>query len=184
MNTKAKAAIILLACALIASLAANGILGVLLAKEKKDSLRYLYDPKYAIGSDRSDTDEPVEETNEPRFQITTQCITLSLPETLQDKIVVDTAENEQSTNITVTSKGYEQEAVLFSVALSRDEPDGYILGVLKDKTNGQWNVAVDVKQISSEDWSSEQYSELCTLQEYVNDIMIQLQEDPRFVPNK
>ena len=33
-----------------------------------------------------------------------------------------------------------------------------------------------------EDWSEEEYTEICRLQERVNDILVQLQEDERFVP--
>lgn len=184
MNTKRKIGILALVFVLILSLAANGILAIALAREKKDSNRYLYDPDYAVGGDGSDPDFSIEETTEPRFQIETQIITLSLPETIQDRITLNTVEDEQGTNITCTSKDYAQELVLFSVALTKEEPEGDLLGVLKDETKGEWKACVNVTQINSQDWSEEQYSEICALQECVNDIMIQIQEDPRFIPNR
>lgn len=182
MNTKRKIGILALAFLLILSLTANGILAVMLAREKKDSNRHLYDPDYAVGGDGSDIDVSIEETTEPKFQIETQIITLHLPETVQDRITLNTVENEQGTNITCTGKDFAQELVLFSVVFSKDEPEGYLLGVLKDEAKGEWKVAVNVTQINPQDWSGEHYSEICALQEHVNDIMIQIQEDPRFAP--
>lgn len=181
MNRKTKIGILALAFLLILSLTANGILATALAREKKDSNRHLYDPDYALGGDGSDIDVSIEETTEPKFAIETQIITLYLPQAVQDRITFNTVENEQGTNITFTGKEYAQELVLFSVALTKGEPEGYLLGVLKDETKGEWKVAVNVTQINSQDWSEEQYSEISALQQCVNDIMIQIQEDPRFV---
>lgn len=182
MNRKGKVAILALSFVLILSLVANGILAAALIGERKD--RYLYDPDYAVGGDGSEADVSIEETTEPRFQIETQIITLSLPEAVQDHITVNTEENEHSTSITYASKDHSQEPVLFSVVFTKDEPQGNLLGVLNDDAKGKWKACVNVTQIDPNDWSEEDYSQICALQEWVNDIMIQLQEDPRFVPNR
>jgi len=182
MNERGKpnSKMIILAAVLVLSLAANAILAVMLAKEKKDP----YEPEYTTGEENPFTNIPEEQTDVAQIEVATAYITFAFPEEIENKIAVSTINNGDSTELTFTAKAYEQELILFSVSLAKTKPDGYILGMLNDKTEGEVYVAVNVNEQDPEDWSEAQYKEICTLQDYVNYIMIQVQKDPRFVPNR
>ena len=100
-----KTVIIALSAVLAVSLGANAVLAVMLTKEKEDPNRYLYDPDSAIGSGELDDAPSGEETTEPRTEIATDIITLSLPESVHSQLEVGTEQNDENVTVTVKAKG-------------------------------------------------------------------------------
>ena len=72
---------------------------------------------------------------------------------------------------------------LFSVILSPEEENGYLLGRLKAQDGSFVNVYTCVNELEAAVWSEEDYAMLCTMQERVNDIIAQIYENSAFVPN-
>lgn len=100
---------------------------------------------------------------------------------------VEEIREEAGENITVTFQtGISgKDVVLFSVVLgSGVVEDGYLLGQLKDPQAGTINVYSVMNELMPEDWTEEEYNEICALQERVNDIIVQFYEDERFVPSR
>ena len=86
---------------------------------------------------------------------------------------------------TVTFKSPDGETTLFSLIFSPEagEP-GYKMGTLNDPTAGAINVFTDISDLPKEQLSDQQYSDLCAMQERVNDLIAQLYQDSRFSPQK
>lgn len=76
-----------------------------------------------------------------------------------------------------------RDVVLFSIILGPDEADSFLLGWLVTNDNTV-NVYTSVNDMPAEIWSKEEYDEICSLQERINEIIIQFYEDERFVPNR
>lgn len=175
---------IVLAVLLTVSLVANVALGILLVKEINDPVKSLYDPEYALGRN----DPPVTaEGTEPEVveEIPLQLIELDYPGELKDRVVVDTQEDENGVYIVFTTDVSGKTFELFSFRLTRTEDvDGYLMGTLEDPQKGTFYVAMNVVEPIAEEWSEEEYNEICSLQERVNDIIVQFYEDARFVPSR
>lgn len=78
-----------------------------------------------------------------------------------------------------------KEVVLFSVVMGPGVvEEGYLLGQLEDPAAGTVNVYSVMNEVIPEEWSEEEYNEICSLQERVNDIIVQFYEDERFVPSR
>ena len=93
-------------------------------------------------------------------------------------------ENGKNIKVSFQTKVGEKNVVLFSIVLGPDVCDGYLLGQLEDPEAGTINVYSIINEPVKEDWSEEEYSEICALQERVNDIIVQFYDDDRFVPSR
>ena len=76
----------------------------------------------------------------------------------------------------------EKEVVLFSVIMGPEASEGYLVGQLEDAKAGAINVYTIVNEQNPDEWSAEDYDTICSLQERVNDIIVQFHEDERFAP--
>lgn len=69
----------------------------------------------------------------------------------------------------------DREVELFSMIIGPDEAEGYLLGTL----DGMYVYSLMNEQ-DPEDWSEAEYIDLCRQQEYVNELILQLHENPAF----
>lgn len=128
------------------------------------------------------TEPPVEETT--GIPMDTPYMTFTYPQEWEGKVeAVQTTEGRNSV-ISFKTEISGKEVVLFSVILGQDAAEGYLLGQLQDEVYGVINVYSAMNEIDPTDWTEKEYSEICALQERVNDIIVQFQEDPRFSSGK
>lgn len=111
-------------------------------------------------------------------------MTFYYPQEWEGKVEVVREENGKNFKVSFQTKIGEKNVVLFSIVLGPDVCDGYLLGQLEDPEAGTINVYSIIKEPVREDWSEEEYSEICALQERVNDIIVQFYDDDRFVPSR
>ena len=111
-------------------------------------------------------------------------MTFYYPQEWEGKVEELREENGKNFKVSFQTKIGEKNVVLFSIVLGPDVCDGYLLGQLKDPEAGTINVYSIINEPVKEDWSEEEYSEICALQERVNDIIVQFYDDDRFVPSR
>ena len=182
--------IIALAALLAGSLAVNGILVARLTKQTaqpeqtEQPPQNLYDPNHAIGADEPTTVPEVTTEPAPEQVISNPYITLVCPDDWSNRISVTTEEQENSVTMYFSASFDGKQLVLFTIGLTKLENEGFVLGELQDETAGSFYVVMNMYQQDPADWSVQDYDEICTLQELVNDIIVQFYEDPRFVPSR
>lgn len=129
------------------------------------------------------TTEPVtEEISGIAFD--TQYIELRYPEDLEGLVQIGYEELQDGQQIIFTTDFTGEELELFRFSISASGTEGYELGVLNDPEAGELKVCVDVQEYTDGNWTPEQYTKLCQLQERVNDIIVQFHQDPRFVASR
>ena len=116
--------------------------------------------------------------------VDTPYMTFYYPEEWRDKVEIEHSSNGANSVTTFHTEISGKRVELFSVILGADEDEGYLLGQLKNEMDGTVNVYTLVYEVSAEDWTEEEYSEICSLQERINDIIIQFYEDERFEPSR
>ena len=121
---------------------------------------------------------------EPKgIEVQTEFFTFEYPAEWENKVQeIRTTEGNNSVT-TFSTKISDRDVVLFSIILGPDDAEGYLLGWLKD---GESEIKIYnyMNEMPAEDWTKEEYDEICFMQERVNEILIQFHEDPRFVPNR
>ena len=117
------------------------------------------------------------------IEVQTEFFTFEYPREWLNK--VEEIHTREGTNSVTTfqTKISGRDVVLFSIILGPEEADAFLLGWL-DTNDSPVNVYTSVNDMPAEMWSKEEYDEICSLQERVNDIIIQFYEDERFVPNR
>lgn len=124
-------------------------------------------------------------TEEPTgIPLTTPYMTFYYPQEWEDKVEVTQANAGENITVTFHTDISGEAVVLFSVVLGPDEADGYLLGQLEDAEAGTVRVYSVMNEVSPEEWDPEAYNQICSLQERVNDLIVQLHEDARFTPAK
>lgn len=182
--------IIVLVALLAGSLAVNGVLAARLTKQTaqpeqtEQPPQNLYDPNYAIGADEPTTVPEVTTEPAPEQVIPNPYITLSCPDDWSDRVSVTTQEQENGVTMFFSASFDGKQLVLFTIGLTKLENEGFVLGELQDETAGSFYVVMNMNQQDPADWSAQAYDEICTLQECVNDIIVQFYKDPRFVPSR
>ena len=111
-------------------------------------------------------------------------MTFYYPQEWEGKVEELRGENGKNFKVSFQTKIGEKNVVLVSIVLGPDVCDGYLLGQLEDPEAGTINVYSIINEPVREDWSEEEYSEICALQERVNDIIVQFYDDDRFVPSR
>lgn len=137
--------------------------------------------------DTSETSQAIWETPPEEtlgLEVETDYITLYYPRDWEEEVTPIQAEVNGNQVTTFRTKLFDQEIDLFSIILGPNEAEGYLLGQLKGEGEKLTNVYLEVNEQNPEDWTKEQYDEICALQERVNEITIRIQEDPRFIPNR
>lgn len=108
------------------------------------------------------------------------------PEEFAEAVMVVLAETEDSTMVTVTTILAEKEVMLYTLILTGMELDGmedFVFGYLQDEILGTISIVLQMEEQIPAEWSEDEFTRICELQETVNDLFEQLQEDPRFVPD-
>lgn len=119
---------------------------------------------------------------DPGIAVETGYKTIYYPREWENKVEVLDSTVGDACTVSFQTKVSGRDVLLFSIVMSPAQEDGYLLGSLK-QDDAQIRVYSVMNEMPPQDWSEEAYSEICTLQERVNDIIIQFHEDERFVPN-
>lgn len=141
-------------------------------------------PAPTQGAENSAVDTEQEITEEPGVPLTTKYMILSYPAELEGMVNIRYEDIQSGQEVIFTTDFTGEELELFRFSMSRDGTDGYELGVLKDEEAGELRVCVEVKDYENGSWAPEEYTKLISLQERVNDIIIQFYDDPRFTPTR
>lgn len=123
-------------------------------------------------------------TEEGAIALPTRYIVLSYPETLKEDVSVSYEEVKDGQKVIFTTDFTGESLELFRFVISKSHSEGHLLGTLKDEQEGEMYVCVNVCEYSQGNWEVADYTRLCSLQERVNDIIVQFHQDPRFVPNR
>ena len=121
-------------------------------------------------------------TEEPKVALPTRYIVLSYPAEIKEDVKVSYEDLKDGQKIIFTTDFTGQELELFRFVISKTVTEGHQLGVLEDAQAGSLAVCVSVQEYLSGNWEIADYNKLNALQERVNDIMAQIQADPRFTP--
>ena len=111
-------------------------------------------------------------------------MTFYYPQEWEGKVEEIREENDGNMIVTFRTDISGEEVVLFSIAMGPGSVDGYLLGWLDDPQAGEIYVYSIMSEIGPDDWSEEEYDQICALQERVNDIIVQFYQDERFVPSR
>lgn len=109
-------------------------------------------------------------------------MTFHYPQEWEGKVEEVRESSGANTVVSFRTKISGKELVLFSIVLGPDEVQGFLLGDLVEGSS-RIHVYSVMNEQNAADWSEEEYSEICSLQERVNDIIVQFYEDSRFDPN-
>ena len=117
------------------------------------------------------------------IEVQTDYFTFEYPKEWENKVTE--VHTQEGNNCVVSFKTdiSGQDVLLFSVILGSDPSDGFLLGKLEDGDDVVY-VYTAVNDMPAEDWSEEEYNEICSLQERINEIIMQFHEDERFVPSR
>ena len=141
---------------------------------------HLDDPAYAIGADNTD---PTVQENVSGEPLDTRYIDLVYPDDLKGKMNVTVEDLENGVVIVFTGNISGMELELFTITMSKESGEGFLMGVLKHETEGELQVTMQMNEQDALDWTEEEYAEINALQERVNDIIAQFYDDPRFSPS-
>lgn len=121
-------------------------------------------------------------TEETGVALVTKYMRFAYPEDLKDVLIVTEEETETRFCATFSMIAAEQEVELFAIILSESEEEGYKLGYLQDETYGTVIITTRINEQSPNDWPEEEFARINSMQERINDILVQFYEDPRFIP--
>lgn len=119
----------------------------------------------------------------PGLPLATPYIQLFYPEEWEGYVTISQQDSEKSHAISFSVELSGQNVEMFTILLSPDEQDGFLLGTLKDKAEGKIKVYTVMNE-SVEGLSEADFNEFCALQERVNDFIVQFYNDARFTPGK
>ena len=124
-----------------------------------------------------------EDLYKAEYEIETPYLTLKRADIWGEDIQVEQISEKQSNKFIFTTTLKEMVVELFTVEFTQAESEGFLIGVLKDKKDV--NIYINVKTIEQNDqWTEEEFSKLNLLQEYVNEVIVQLYELENFEPQK
>ena len=131
------------------------------------------------------TEDRVDEiTEESGIPFVTQYIILSYPAQLEDMVTVEYEQLADGQQILFFTEFTGEKLELFRFSISKSGTEGFTLGVLNDEKDGALQVCVAVKDYSDGNWAPEDYTKLLSMQDHVNDIIVQFHQDPRFTAAK
>lgn len=111
-------------------------------------------------------------------------MTFYYPQEWEGKVEEIRTKEGNNTKVQFMTRISDEDVILFSIVMGPDEAEGYLLGQLQDPEAGAVNVYSVMNMLDPNAWSAQEYTQLCGLQERVNDIIIQFHQDPRFTPSK
>ena len=139
-------------------------------------------PTYTQATTEPETQPVTEEISGIAFD--TQYIELRYPEEMEGLVQIGYEELQDGQQIIFTTDFTGEVLELFRFSISASGTEGYELGVLNDPEAGELKVCMNVQEYTNGNWTPEQYTKLCQLQERVNDIIVQFHQDPRFVASR
>lgn len=116
--------------------------------------------------------------------LATKYIVLSYPAELEGKVTVAYEDVKDGQKITFTTNIGGEELELFHFSISASGDDGYLLGTLEDEKAGSLLVCTSVQDYANGNWKPEDYNKINSMQERVNDIIVQFYADSRFTPSR
>lgn len=135
-----------------------------------------------LASDPEDEGDVMEEAQS--LPLATKHIILTYPAELEGDVTVSYEEMNDGQKVTFTTNIAGEELELFHFSITTSGDDGYFLGTLEDKKAGSLMVYTHVPEYENGSWKPEDYNKISSMQERVNDIIVQFYEDARFVPNR
>lgn len=114
----------------------------------------------------------------------TKYITLVFPEDLQGQMEPSVEDTDTGTAVQFASEVSGKKLELFTILMTTDTAEGFLLGTLNHEEAGKIQVYMQMNEQNPDDWSAEDYQNIGTLQERVNDMIIQFHEDARFTPKR
>ena len=126
------------------------------------------------------TTEQIQTPEISGIPVETPYMTFYCPEDWKNTVEWELTQRGSNTALTFRLTTVEKQVELFSLELGPEETaQGYYLGYLDD-TDGKIHIYSEMNEQDPSDWSEEDYMEICYQQERVNDLILQLHEDPRF----
>lgn len=113
--------------------------------------------------------------------VETPYITLYYPEEWQGLVSVEQTEAEGGQRLAFRTKIAQADTELFSLIFSgNDTAEGFLLGALTQENGEVVHVFAAMNEQIPETWSEEEISQFSSMQERVNDLIMQLNEAPGF----
>lgn len=125
------------------------------------------------------TAEQTQATEFSGIAVETPYMTFYCPEDWKNAVEWETVQSGGNTVLTFCLTTVETPVTLFSLAIGPEDGNGYYLGYLDD-ADGKIHIYSEMNEQDPSDWSEADYMEICYQQERVNDLILQLHEDPRF----
>lgn len=116
--------------------------------------------------------------------VDTPYINFYYPQELLDKIIPESTVTEDKSVTLFYAEISGKRAELFSIILGAEQDGAYLLGWLPDESGAKFAVSALVHEVDSSDWTDAEYSEICSLQERMNDIIGEIQKYEGFEPNR
>ena len=116
--------------------------------------------------------------------VETPFATFHYPQEWEGKVTAERLEEEGRSVTGFYTELSGKNVELFSVILSRNEENGYLLGRLLLEDGEEIKVYTCMNELSNEPWTEEELMELSAMQERVNDIIAQFYENEAFQPEK
>lgn len=119
----------------------------------------------------------MEQAKRDGIPLETPYITLYYPKQWTELQAAEVTRSGENYRMTFRTTVGERALELFSIVIGSDETEGYLLGTL----DGVYVYSIMNEQ-NPEDWSEADYMDLCRQQEYINELILQLHENPGFTP--
>ncbi len=116
--------------------------------------------------------------------VDTPYINIYYPQELLDKIIPEnTVTDDKSVTLFYTDLSGKR-VELFSIILGAEQDGAYLLGWIPDENGAKFAVSSQVHEVDPSEWTDAEYSEICSLQERMNDIIGEIQNYEGFEPNR
>ena len=124
---------------------------------------------------------PEPDSVDPGIGVITPYLILYYPPEWNGIVTVQQSTDGKNETVIFLTEADGKETELFRILLGPAAAQGHLVGCLDDPTAGTINVFTEMAPLDPADWSVESFDELSSMQERVNDIIMQVHEDPRFV---
>lgn len=116
----------------------------------------------------------------PTYPLELKYATFHYTDAFVEALSIVVSEQEDSCIIAASTTVMEEEIPLYTLILTKGNAEGAKVGVLRDRKMGNINVILQMNEPQCEYLSEAGYSRIYELQEGINELISQLEEDPRF----